>query len=112
MLVALGKARSSTYVECFYSTPVHCSALPSAVVAYLYSTPKHCSLHLCKGGRSCGGNGVAILANLSIASPLHLHNHCVPNNASRSSWRTQMCPDDVVVVVKKDGDGKLEAPPS
>eukprot|EP00957_Ditylum_brightwellii_P044183 3352698-Ditylum_brightwellii.AAC.1 len=62
-------------------------------------------------GKSCGGNGVVILAILFIASPTHPHNYCALDNASRSLWRTQMCPD-VVVVVKKDGEGKLEDPPS
>eukprot|EP00957_Ditylum_brightwellii_P172723 13148712-Ditylum_brightwellii.AAC.1 len=61
--------------------------------------------------KSYGGNGVAILTILSIVSLPRLHNHCEPDNASGSSWCAQMCPD-VVDVVKKDGEGKLEAPPS
>eukprot|EP00957_Ditylum_brightwellii_P123172 9391161-Ditylum_brightwellii.AAC.1 len=48
--------------------------------------------------------------HLVHASLPHLHNHCAPDNASRSSRCTRMCPN--VVVVEKNQEMKLEAPPS
>eukprot|EP00957_Ditylum_brightwellii_P078099 5937589-Ditylum_brightwellii.AAC.1 len=65
-------------------------------------------------GKLCGGNGVAIMAIISIASLPHLHKRCAPNNASqceRTLPHAQMCPD-IFVIVHKDEEGKLEALPS